>query len=535
VSAVRQETSSFAGALATLVLVCATCHAAEETPPLTTNYLTRVRDCLDALMEYGTDRYGATHAPILVSILDVASRTCPEKPAAYDEQWRVIRRDRRNPAGSNLLADQATLKTMYLLSATNGDKRYAAFADQYQRYVFGHLVDDRDLIWWGWHRHYDVYRDIMTGHEGNWHEIHAGNGIAWDRLWAVDPAATRREIEGIWHGHVVRKNGEVNRHAFQGPGCDFSMTAAAVLEAVVFLHARTSEKVWLDRAKLLANYYWSKRNPETDLFPERPNAGADRFDGAMFVTSITGPYCLAMLSAWRHTGDAMFRDQALAILKSYATRGYDPRTGRYWAALKLDGRPLPGPRRPAGRSEADYAQYEPCGHLDLWGPYILGYEHPLLTAQAYAQACEVTNDPDMLIAAERFADWIAATPAGTVESEVSWYAGYTHGPGKQGTYAGKYGQAVSFLVHLYVLTGKVRYLTQARGLADEALAKLGPDPLLRGHPAKPYYEAIDGVGNLLYALLVLDRVLQDPSAVVTRRAVVLGPGQSAEPISLDNR
>ena len=38
------------------------------------NYLGCVQECLNVLMEYGTDRYGPKHLPILVSILDVESR-----------------------------------------------------------------------------------------------------------------------------------------------------------------------------------------------------------------------------------------------------------------------------------------------------------------------------------------------------------------------------------------------------------------------------------------------------------------------------
>ena len=44
-----------------------------------------VEECLDTLMEHGTDRYGKIHTPVLVSILDVDSRTCPSDPAALDE------------------------------------------------------------------------------------------------------------------------------------------------------------------------------------------------------------------------------------------------------------------------------------------------------------------------------------------------------------------------------------------------------------------------------------------------------------------
>jgi hypothetical protein len=67
-------------------------------------------------MAHGTDRYGEVHAPMLVSILDVDTRSCPEKPDSLDEAFRVTRRERRNPAGSNLLTDQPTLKAMYALS-----------------------------------------------------------------------------------------------------------------------------------------------------------------------------------------------------------------------------------------------------------------------------------------------------------------------------------------------------------------------------------------------------------------------------------
>ena len=66
-------------------------------------YTQYVRECVDLLMKYGTDHYGKIHAPILVSILDVESRVCPESPLNLDEQWRVTRRERRNPAGANLL------------------------------------------------------------------------------------------------------------------------------------------------------------------------------------------------------------------------------------------------------------------------------------------------------------------------------------------------------------------------------------------------------------------------------------------------
>jgi hypothetical protein len=57
------------------------------------------------------------------------------------------------------------------------------------------------------------------------------------------------------------------------------------------------------------------------------------------------------------------------------------------------------------------------------------------------------------------------------------------------------------------LTGEAAHLDFAREVAKEAVSKLVYRGLFRGHPAKPTYEAADGVGYLLVALLQLDAAL----------------------------
>ncbi len=493
------------------------------------SYLEYVTECADLLIEHGTDRYGPKAAPILVSILDVETRSCPEQPEKLDSAWRVDRNERRNPAGANLLADQPTLKAFFLLSEATGKRKYAEFAEKYIGHYLGHLVDEKGFFWWGWHRHYDVFKDAFEGHLGNHHEIHAIHGIDWDRLWEADPAAVRKEIEAIWKWHVVDKEtGEINRHGDGKKGCDFAMSAGAHIEAFAFLHARTKEKAWLDRARRLADYYWDRRNPGTGLLPDRPNAGANRFDGSCCVTSLPGLYCASLLKAFERTGERAFRDQAVGYLRAYARYGFDEKTGKFWGALRMDGSPIPGPRVLGG-----YAQYEPRGHLDLWEPYVAGYQYAIYAAQAYACAAHLTGDALFLSTARRFADWIEKTPPGTVETAGTWYRDYSEGPGRQGTYADKYGRTVSFFVHLWLLTGEERYLKAARGMADEAVAKLYHKGLFRGHPAKPTAEAVDGVGYLLYALLELNEALRDPKGALSRRAILAGASRT--PIPLANR
>jgi hypothetical protein len=481
----------------------ATGAAAQETvhrAPGQLPYAHYVQECLDVLIEHGTDRYGQVHAPILMNILDVRTRECPQDPEPLDEAYRVTRRERRGPAGGNLWLDQETIRAMYAISRRTGDARYTEFADRSLGYTMQHLVDEKGLFWWGWHRHWDAYRDQMTGHAGNHHEIHVQRA-AWPELWAVDSQAVTRQIEALWHWHVIDKTtGEVNRHGDGARGCDFAMSAGEILRALAFLYHKTKQPQWLDRARLLADYYWRQRHPETDLIPNRPNAGRDRFDGSHFDTSVAGLYCPCLLDAFQWTGAPSFRDQAVAYLKAYARYGYDPATGRFWGSLRLDGTPVPGPR-----VRGDYAQYEPRGHIDLWQPYVAGYEHPLDTALTYALAAEMTGEAELVEAAGRWAGFIERSlPAGPCQTDT-WYDQYARNQAQHGAYADHYGKTITFFLAMHRLTGQARYEALAREVADDAVAKLVYNGLFRGHPAKPYYESMDGVGTLLMALLELEQ------------------------------
>lgn len=517
--------------------------ATTNVQPSQSEYLRPVVTCLDTLMRDGTDHYGSVHAPILVSILDVETHECPSNPAALDEAFRVIRGDRRNPAGANLHTDLPTLRTMYALSQATGNPKYAHFADEYVRWYTTHLVDERGFFWWGWHRHYDVYTDTAKGHLGSPHEIHSISEVPWKQFWLVNSNAVRREIEAIWQWHVIdKKTGEVNRHGDGQRGCDFAMAAGGYATAFAFMYHQTGDQIWLDRARLLADYFWERRNPKTGLIADRPNAGLNRFDGSHFDTSITAFYCHALLKCYELTGDVRFKEQAVSYLKAYRQYGYDSKAGKFWGSMKLDGTPVPGPRlmmtnttdKYVTSTETQYWIYEPRGYLDLWQPYVAGYEHPIPTAEEYAYAALVTGDPELRNTAEKFASWIREKfPPRSCETN-SWYRGYAEDFAPKGTYAGFYGQTISFFLQMYLVTGNSDDLQWARKVADEAIAKLYYNGLFRGHPAKPYYEATDGVGQLLYSLLELDRVLVNPKQAVAVKAIPLHDGKNTGTMPADN-
>jgi len=491
-------------------------------------YADYVTECADLLMEYGTDRYGERHKPVLVTILDVRSRSCPESPPEQTAHWRGQWRPCFwKPRGADLLVDQSTVEVFYLLSQITENREYSAFADRYLRCVT-RMVDDKGFFWWGWHRFYDVFADEMSGSHGNCHEIHV-NLPRWERLWQIDEKATRRELEAIWEWHVIDKTtGEFNRHGDGRRGCDFAMSGAEFIYAFSFLYTKTNDPVWLERAELVANYLWQSRGRHTNLIPNRPNAGRTRFDGSHLDTSVTGLLSYYLLKSYELTNVEAFRDQAVAYLAAYDRYGYDPSTGCFWGSLTLDGKPVPGPRVQGG-----YEQYEPRGHIDLWEPYQLGYEFPIYTAQAYAYAFQVTGDRKLLDAATRWADWIRRCPPSEgCLAENAWYERYAELFARHGTFADMYGRTISLFVHLYALTGQESYLNDARRTAREAVSRLYYKGLLRGHSAKPFYSSVDGVGYLLFALLQLDRVLENPDAVVGAKAIPLGNKRGT--INFDN-
>jgi len=529
------------GALAILTAEGRTSAAAQGVPA--PDYRGLVQTNLQTLMREGTDHYGKTTAPILVSILDVETHLCPSNPLPVDEAFRVIRRERRNPAGANLHTDLPTLRTMYALSKVTGEHRYSRFANDYVLWWTERLVDERGFFWWGWHRHYDVFTDTKQGHLGNPHEIHSLREVPWAELWNVNSNAVQREIEAIWQWHVIdKKTGEVNRHGDGQRGCDFAMAAGGYMESFAFWYQQTHETVWLDRARLLANYHWKRRDLKTDLMANRPNAGPNRFDGSHFDTSITAFYCHALLRCFELTEDPQFKDQAITQLKAYRKFGYDEQTGKFFGSMTLSGQPVPGPRvmitnvadKYATATEEQYWVYEPRGYLDLWQPYVIGYEHPLATAQCYAYAALITGDSELRDTAEKLARWVQSEfPPRSCETN-SWYRGYAEDFAPAGTYAGNYGQIISLELQLFLLTGEKAHLSQARIVADEAIAKLYYNGLFRGHPAKPYYEAMDGVGQLLYALLQLHCVLENPDRAVTTKRIWYGSEAEAERMPIDN-
>lgn len=115
----------------------------------------------------------------------------------------------------------------------------------------------------------------------------------------------------------------------------------------------------------------------------------------------------------------MFLKKAIRLLNDWHQHAYDSYDQHFWGSLKLDGTPVEGPRVTGG-----YKQYEPRGHMDLWNPYALGYEHPLEAARSYTRAAHISEDPELLKAAKHWASLIHSQLPPAQAREGTRYDGY---------------------------------------------------------------------------------------------------------------
>jgi len=469
--------------------------------------------------------------------------------------WRGEKRQLYwKPRSSDFFEDQATYRVLHTLSKITGDKslggkvgvsegkgdrKYADFTEESLRYAMG-ITDSKDMFWWGGHRCFDIFADEKMLPNEDYEEPHetAINCPEWDILWQADAEATQKEIEGVWEWHVNDKEtGEHDRHNFGRKGVPFSMNGGQFIYDLCFLYSKTGDKIYLERAELIEEFHWNLSNKETGLAPEVAfteenlkdfrDRNASPTEWILCSQQVVGILCYYLLKSYEITGVEKFLDHALTHLKAYAKYAYDSKAGKFYGAVNIeDGKPVTEPRIQGSPNI-------PYGHTDLWQPYQYGSEYPMNAAQVYAYAYTVTGDEDMLDTARKWADFIRNHPPETGCLTDTWYELYARLFSKYGTFAGLYGRAISFYINMYANTGDNTYLGDARKLAREAISKLYYKGLFRGHPARPYYAAVDDVGNLLFALVQLDRVMELGDAIVGKKAIPVGK-DGHDTIGLDN-
>ncbi len=451
------------------------------------------------------------------------------------------RMSRRAPGSANQFYDQATFRTMDLMTKQTGDQKYRNAVIEALYFNLNYAVDRRGFPALGGHISWNLYTDRVNDQDGDYHELWFWP-MDWDLWWAADPGKALAYANKIWEYHVVDKTtGETNRHSDKQHGWSFSWCDGTLMSAWSYAALQTGDPKYREWCRKVAHYHWQRHNPQTGLLSGSGGTygqSVKRYDTTGFTTTVM-PWARNLLEIGRQLGDEEMLSMGRTILDGYAKYGYNPENGLFYAQLTLDGKPV----RPHAQREFVDGKGEPEGYLATWLPDAGWHEMPLYTAQLYAWAAEHVDRDAYLPTAlqfgmiltrawkERYAgfdDWFAFrdavqpfarepykdkynithlrhVPSGDVDQQLLEnyrQGGYVY-QAPFGLFADHYGRMIQFSCAMQRLTHEQTWQDLAYEIANEAVRYLWRDPLFVGHPDKTTYENSDQVGILLQALFEL--------------------------------
>ena len=273
-----------------------------------------------------------------------------------------------------------------------------------------------------------------------------------------------------------------------------------LVHAFCFLYGKTGDAPLLDAALRLARYSFANRDARTDLLINNPTQ--TRWDGHVATTE-GGHWARALLAAAGTleksavggaagvAGAAELRMIAGRALTAYLRHGYDASNGRYFGRLNLDGTPDLGPRE---------TPYMPGDHSSIWEFLFPTHDYPMAMGMAALEGIERRDRgpassggaPESLFVdgARRLAD------AAVAEAMTR--------PAGQVRYAENYARAVVYLAECARILDHEPYRRAAEDLAAEALRDFDRGSLMVGRTGADWYDAIDGGGYFMLALLYLE-------------------------------
>lgn len=453
------------------------------TQPRPSGYLKAVEAHLVKLIEKGTDVYGPVKTPMWMASLDTRTGLYPEDAKARAGQ-RVYR-DIAAPRGSTIYWDQPQMAAAHAMARIASSPRFARAADDYVRSFLEHGIDEHGLFEWGNHRYYDAFTDKVVRFQGGPHEMRPVIP-AWELFWRVSPAVTERQIRQSGLRHLFDpETGGFNRHDDQKPGCAFLESGGILIESLCWLHQRKKDRALLDLALKMARYSYSHRGSETGLLENNPTV--TRWDKHVCTTEV-GMWAGSLLRAFDLSGVAEFRDLADSATTAWLKHGYDSKARRYYGQVRVkDGTPVL-----TGKTSMEIDDYFPADHADIWNARFPTHDYPMAFAETCLDFYRRTKAPRYREAVERWVDVVKLSPAPKTAKDG------------RGAYAELFGRAIHFLTGAGQALGNAAYTALATKLADESLATLFAHGMFRSHAGEDRYDAVDGVGYLLLALIYLE-------------------------------
>ena len=393
--------------------------------------------------------------------------------------------------GSSLYWDQPALLAAYALSRLTEEPRYGDAADDYVN-DFLALCVARNGVWlWGNHYFYNValatpvcfHSDAppvpcsMDRELGDHHEIRPISPV-WDVFWRISRSHTEKSIRTALQGHLIDpQTGEFQVHAVGVPGNALLETGGIWVETLSWLYARTGDEDMISAARKIAEFSFRHRNSETGLIENHPTK--TRWDKYTSTTE-AGLWAGCLLRAGGHVDSDEWIPMAKTAMDAWLRYGWDPVTNRYFGKLDIaSGQPVRGPRE---------SPLQPGEFSNVWEPMFPSHDYPMPFAEACLRLYQITGATTYKTACER---WVEVIDRSLPARDGA------------GGYAENYGRVIHFLFACARSWKDSSVYDLALRVADEGLRVLFDHGMFRGHPGEHRYDAVDGVGYFMLALLAL--------------------------------
>ncbi len=471
----------FAFAVALLSLCIGSPPSADAQPPKR-DYLYYARTFADTLLATGLDKYGPNATPMWAAVIDARDRKVPIRGVSATNG---VRESDRAVGGSNYYHDVITLQVFDQLTKLTGERKYQAAAKDYSRAFLERAQHPKTgLLGWGEHLYYNFYTDTVSVAESRMIDQMAGFQMPheliewtppWPRLWAADPARTRRAIEGLQY-HFTGPDPQTNlfnRHAiwnktqYQKVIMPWIKHTALYAYSYAFLYQQTGDESWKEKSWQIGTMYWNLRDRRTDLVFGCLYHATEPEAGKTASLSNTALYAYWLYKAGELSKSDEMKKQAIALLVAYDKYGWNEEQKSYYSEVNLDGSPIKG---------AEWST-----------PWKEGYgTSSLLTLSRVAAYMAARGGADELTA--------------IIEKSLT----VTNGKPLPALYSAQnLGEAINANLEGYELTKNKEYLGQAQRYADMAIADLWKDGLFVREKDDPYYEAKLGTGDLVSGILRL--------------------------------
>jgi hypothetical protein len=409
--------------------------------------------------------------------------------------------------GSNLIHDEATLKTLYALAAASGRPDYAAAADAYlQRFAthctetatglfpwgehsFWHLVEDRVGNSYVYDPRYSTMPDALPATHDH---LRQAPLWLWEKLWQFNPRSVECFAEGLDYHWQEGKREEYIRHANieqrahptpYGRSCDFPRHGGFYILDWACAWLKTGRGDFLDQIRTMLNYWWDKRDDRGLLLIESRSPAEE-----VGFHNINAPgQTLSLAASLLETADllaaqapelaATMRERAAVYVDGFFAAPHDLEKGVY-AILSR-------------RADNTVAEAMP-----VWGS-VYGVWPASYVALTCLCAYRITDDTRLL-------EWAAAVGRRYLSQPL---------PRDIAVPAMDSGLGLGLLADLYDITGDSAWLAGAKMLAEQLLSVYFDDaPLPRGAAGIDWYESQMGPGFLLHGLARTALLAEDRDA-----------------------